>query len=117
MNHICTAIVLIALLAAPAQGSGQKEVDTRRLTLVEENHAEVTRGEQRYTIDSYIIPFQQPYYVLVRSASSQPIKKQEAASIAVEYIAPRGCTTPISRREDLDDANADETQWLIGIEC
>jgi len=41
----------------------------------------------------------------------------EAASIAVEYIAPRGCATPISRREDLDDANADETQRLIGIEC
>lgn len=117
MNQICSAVLLIAFLVAPAQAAGQKGVDTHRLRLVEENHAEVTRGEQRYTVDSYIMPFQQPYYVLVRSAAHQPIKKQEAASIAVEYIAPRGCTTPISRREDLDDANADETQWLIGIEC
>ncbi|QHB71531.1 hypothetical protein [Stenotrophomonas sp. 364] len=60
MNQICTAGLLIALLVAPAQAAGQKEVDTRRLTLVEENHAEVTREEQRYTVDSYIMPFQQP---------------------------------------------------------
>lgn len=117
MKNICTAVMFMSVLAAPAHAAGQKDIDTRRLTRVEENHADVTREGKRYTLDSYIVPFQQPYYVLVRSASNQPINKQEAASIAVEYIAPRGCTTPISRREDLDDANADETQWLIGIEC
>jgi|EndMetStandDraft_8_1072994.scaffolds.fasta_scaffold505507_1 hypothetical protein len=60
MNQICSAVLLIAFLVAPTQAAGQKEVDTHRLRLVEENHAEVTRGEQRYTVDSYIMPFQQP---------------------------------------------------------
>lgn len=60
MNQIFSALLLIALLVAPAQAAGQKGVDTRRLTLVEENHAEVTREEQRYTVHSYIMPFQQP---------------------------------------------------------
>ena len=97
--------------------SSSDEIDTSRLDLVDENHAEITREGQTYILDSYIVVFQRPYYILVRKSSNQPLTVDEASSIAAEYIKPRGCTTPLSRRVDLDKSNKDKTQWLIGIEC
>lgn len=72
---------------------------------------------QAYILDSYIAPFQRPYYVLVRKSSNKPLTVDEASSVAAPYIKSRGCTTPLSRRSDLDKTNANKTQWLIGIEC
>lgn len=82
-----------------------------------ENHAELNLNGQTYVLDSYIVPFQQPYYVLVRKGGNQALTKSEAESVASAYIQPRGCTAPVKRRGDLDRTNKSSTEWLIGIEC
>jgi hypothetical protein len=110
-------IASIAILTISACASSPSRIDTSWLSLVEENHAEITKGGEIYILDSYIVLFQRPYYILVRKSSNEPITENEALSTAVEYIKPRGCTTPISRRTDLDKSNTNKTQWLIGIEC
>lgn len=122
METTRTFIVALAMFAGAATlpitaHAATDDIDTGPLSLVEENHAEISRDGKHYVLDSYIALFQRPYHVLVRSASAEPLKKKEAASIAAEYIEPRGCTTPLSRRPDLDRSNKSRTQWLIGIEC
>lgn len=111
----CAAFIVIFTFCAYASNSSRN--NTSRLVLVSENHAEISKEGQTYILDTYIVLFQQPYYILVRKSSNQPITEDEALSIAVEYIKPRGCTAPPSRRADLDKSNIDKTQWLIGIEC
>ncbi|MDR2093606.1 MAG: hypothetical protein LBP58_09900 [Azoarcus sp.] len=117
MNICSKHIASIVILALSACASNPGEIDTSRLSLVDENHAEISKEGQTYILDSYIVLFQRPYYILVRKSSNQPLTVSEASSIAAEYIKPRGCTTPLSRRVDLDRSNPDKTQWLIGIEC
>ncbi len=92
-------------------------IDTRRLSVVEENHARIEHAGRRYVLDSYIVLFQRPYYVLVREDDGRAMTLEQAEAVAVAYIAPRGCTTPIERRRDLDRASDDRTEWLLGIEC
>ncbi len=110
LNSICA----LTLTACAANSSN---IDTSHLNLVKENHAEINANGNKYIIDSYIIPFQQPYYILIRNDKNTPITSDIAHSIAEQYIKPRGCTTTISRRIDLDKSNNDHTQWIIGIEC
>jgi len=110
-------LTISACASSPGRASSPSKIDTSQLNLVEENHAEITKEGETYILDSYIVLFQRPYYVLVRKSSNEPLTKDEASTIAVEYIEPRGCTTPISRRTDLDKSNIDKTEWLIGIEC
>lgn len=92
-------------------------VDTRQLALVDENHAALTIDGVDYVLDSYIVPFQRPYYVHVVRADDKPIKKSTAIEVAREYIKPRGCTDPLERRPKLDQKAPDKTEWLIGIAC
>ena len=113
--HITVAIASFFCCIGYASATG--DVDTRKLTLVEENHATLTIGNVAYTLDSYIIMFQQPYYVKVKRDDNKPIPLEEAVKVAKEYIQPRGCTEPLSRRTDLDKSNSDKSQWLIGILC
>lgn len=110
------AVFLVSLVAACAT-SGGGAIDTSRLSLVKENQAQITKNGTTYALDTYIVMFQRPYYVLVRQAPNKSMENGEAVAIATEYIKPRGCTTPISRRPDLDRSNSTKTQWLIGIEC
>jgi hypothetical protein len=117
MKNPLNLAMLALVLAFPACATAPANIDTRRLSHVEENHAEISHGGKTYILDSYIILFQRPYYVLVRESTHQPLTLIEAESIAIDYIKPRGCTTPISRRVDLDKFNLGKTQWLIGIEC
>lgn len=77
----------------------------------------IGKGGEDYVLDSYIVLFERPYYIHVRKVSGTSLAMDEAASIAAEYIGPRGCTTPISRMPDLDQVNAAQTQRLIGIAC
>lgn len=107
----------LLIFAASGSGSAAGRIDTSRLSLVEENHAELEIGGEVHVLDTYIVLFERPYYIHVRKASGAPLAEDEASSIAAEYIAPRGCTTPLSRRSDLDQSNPDKTQWVIGIEC
>ena len=97
--------------------SNTETLNTKNLTLVEENHAIISKNEKNYILDSYIIMFQQPYYITVKRDDNKPITLNEAAEVAIEYIKPRGCTTPLSRRQDLDKFTSDKSQWLIGVEC
>lgn len=100
-----------------AQPQSGVSIDTSHLSLVEENRAQITKNGATYDLDTYIISFQRPYYVLVRHNPNKSMELNEVHPIATEYIKTRGCTTPISRRTDLDRSNSTKTQWLIGIEC
>lgn len=110
-------VALATLLCSVGSVSAGDDVDTKRLTLVEENHAQLTIQNVPYTLDSYIIMFQQPYYVKVKRDDLKPIPFEVAVAVAKEYIQPRGCTEPISRATSLDKSNSDNSQWLIGILC
>lgn len=110
-------LILSVLVGWHCIGNAADGVDTKRLTLVEENHAKIKIESVAYTLDSYVIPFQQPYYVQVKRDDSKPMTLEEAERVAEQYILPRGCTDPLSRRRDLDKSNSDKTQWLIGILC
>jgi len=104
-------------LSAYCQVTLADDINTSRLTLVEENHAALTVDKVSYTLDSYIIMFQQPYYILIRRDDKQPLSLEEAVPVAEQYIRPRGCTQPLKRRADLDRSNSDKTQLLIGFAC
>ncbi len=92
-------------------------VDTNKLVLVEENRTNIEKGGVLYNLDSYIMPFQQPYYITVKRGDNKKLSLESAEKIAVKYIKPRGCTVPLVRRPDLDKSNANHTQWLIGVSC
>ncbi|MFV1922450.1 MAG: hypothetical protein ACMZ63_07595 [Methylotenera sp.] len=109
------AAITTILLSACATTTNK--IDTSRLTLVKENHAEISVNNVSYVLDSYIKPFQRPYYIAVTSTNKVGIEKGTAIEVASQYIKPRGCTTPISLRPDLNQMNADKTSWIIGIEC
>lgn len=114
----CRLVTVVATsLCCIGYAAATDNVDTRRLTLVEENHATMTIDKVGYILDSYIIMFQQPYYVKVMRDDGRPMQIEEAVKVAKEYIQPRGCTEPLSRRTDLDKFNSDKSQWLIGILC
>ena len=117
MNPLRGVVFSTLIFAVYGSVSAAGRIDTSRLNLVEENHAELEIAGEVHVLDTYIILFERPYYIHVRKLSGTPLSEGEAASIAAEYIAPRGCTTPLARRGDLDQSNADKTQWLIGIEC
>ena len=106
-----------AAASSTALASQTEAALTRGLTLVDENHHVTIIGPDRYVLDSYIIPFQQPYYILVRKQSGAPFIKHAAEVVAIDYIKPRGCTEPLKRRPDLDKQSADATHYLIGVTC
>ena len=117
MKYLKTALTVIAASSTLGCASSTNNLDTSHLVLVKENHATITKADISYTMDSYIVMFQQPYYITVKRNDNKPITLTEASEVAEEYIQPRGCTEPLSRRPDLDKSNGDKTQWLIGVEC
>lgn len=117
MKFLLFILAATATFSSIGHASNSDALITKNLILVEENHATVSKDNINYILDSYIVMFQQPYYITVKREDSKPITLNEAAEIAVEYIKPRGCTTPLSRRQDLDKFTSDKTQWLIGVEC
>ena len=116
LKRIMMVLIVSSLLGACATTTTSR-IDTSQLSIVKENHAEITIDKVDYILDSYIILFQRPYYITVSRSDNAAIEKDIAVAVASEYIKPRGCTTPLSRRPDLDQNNADKTQWLIGVEC
>jgi hypothetical protein len=85
--------------------------------LVEENRAEVTHDEVLYVLNTYIVMFEQPYYITVERADGELVDLSVAEQMALEYIEPRGCTEPLVRREDLDQKNEMQTKIVIGVAC
>ncbi|MBV7434585.1 hypothetical protein KRX19_06035 [Cardiobacteriaceae bacterium TAE3-ERU3] len=118
MKFILALGVALGLSACVAGGQSSNSINIGgNLDLIDENHAEINRDGVSYVLDSYIVPFQRPYYITVKRTDGAVLTLQEAESIAVEYIAPRGCTSPLERRADLDQHNQDQTEWMIGISC
>ena len=111
-----TALSLCCLsLLACSTNHSQAILLDRQLSKVDENHHEMIIDGNKIVLDSYIKLFQRPYYIVLKS--EKPLTQTQAEQVAVEYIQPRGCTSPIKRRPDLDKNNANQTQWLIGVEC
>ena len=90
---------------------------TQGLEKVDENYAAITVNKEVYVLDTYIIPFQQPYYILVRKQDGKRFSNNIADVLAVSYIKTRGCTETLVRREDFDKSSSDSTQHLIGVAC
>lgn len=107
------SIRILVIIAAFISTSAFAE----KLVLVEENHAKIDKDGVTYIFDSYIVMFQQPYYILVQREDKKPMSLEQVEPIAIEYILPRGCTEPLKRRSDLDRNNEDNTKLLIGVAC
>lgn len=90
---------------------------TYDLSLVEENHHQTKIADGTYVLDTFIVSFEQPYYVLVRRTDEKRISRNVAALIGETYIKPRGCTEPLVRRTDLDKQNATGSVHLVGFAC
>lgn len=82
-----------------------------------EYHAKVPHKDKTYLLDSYVVPFQQPFYLHVRTTDGTPIIKEMAVQIAIDYITPKGCTEPLVRRPELDRHTPDKTEWIVGVAC
>ena len=107
--------LMISFVLSTSSLIAQNEV--KRLTLVKENHAELSFVGVKYILDSYIVMFENPYYITIEREDKAPIKYQDAVDISIEYIKPRGCTAPLKRLPSLDRHNEDKTKWMIGISC
>ena len=97
--------------------STQSTALAKGLLKVDENHAVLSYNNVPYVLDSFIIPFAQPYYILIQRQDKQPFDKNTATKIAIDYIKPRGCTEPLQRRSELDKQNSKGSQYLIGVAC
>ena len=115
MKKILLLSVLFAFFGCTNSIKNQNIVLNNNLIKVDENHYETTINDNKIILDSYIVPFQIPYYIVLKS--DKPLSLSEAENIATGYIKPRGCTSPLKRRQDLDKVNSNKTEWLIGIEC
>ena len=113
MKKFIIFIIIVTLMSSSlnAQNGG------KRLTLVKENHAELSFKGVKYILDSYIVMFENPYYITIEREDKAPIEYQEAIDISIEYIKPRGCTSPLERLPNLDRHNKGKTKWMIGVSC
>ncbi len=89
----------------------------KKLTLVAENHLTLPFKGNTYMMDTYIVMFENPYYIRMLKQGRASITKEEAVEVSIYYIKPRGCTQPIIRLPELDKHNQDKTEWMIGISC
>lgn len=110
MKKIQAALAILMAAFALPSAAGE-------LSLVEENHALLEKNGVTYILDSYIVPFEVPFYILVRRQDSQVISVNEVEPVVIEYIKPRGCTAPPKRRADLDRKSSDSTALVLGVAC
>jgi hypothetical protein len=114
-GFIVLALLALPLLSSPA--NAKDNLLAKNWSKVDENHAELERSGKTYVLDSYIVLFEQPYYVHVRAKDGQALDAAGAETLAAEYIQPRGCTQPLERRKDLDRSNGDGTELVLGFQC
>lgn len=114
-------IFAVALVSTSLYAFGSRAADNKLIerswVKVDENHAELEHAGRSYALDTYIVMFQQPYYIHVRATDKQALVSDELVDMASEYIKPRGCTQPLERRSDLDRSNADSTELVLGFQC
>jgi hypothetical protein len=115
-NAVCFLFAALAVFHVGQAICGEP-ISTSNLTLVDENRAVLSKGEVAYQLDSYVVPFQQPYYVHVKRTDGKAMSKENAVGISLEYIRPRGCTEPPKRVEQLDRSNSDKSEWIVGVAC
>lgn len=89
----------------------------KKLTIIAKNHAIVIYNKIKYIMDTYVVMFENPYYVFIERADSKPITNKEAINISKDYIKDKGCTEPIKLMPNLNQHNRDNTMWIIGISC
>lgn len=111
-----TATTAIALKKTASLTAADSQL-TKGLMHIDDNHAVLTVAPDTYLLDSFVVPFAQPYYILVRKQDGKPFIKHAAEVVAIDYIKPRGCTEPLVRRPDLDKQSADASHYLIGVAC
>ena len=92
-------------------------IQNKKLTLIKENHAVLKFKNVEYILDSYIVMFENPYYISIERKDKGIINHKDAINISIDYIKPRGCTSPLKRLPNLDKNNKEKTKWLIGISC
>lgn len=109
-------IVVVMIIFLAFQNLNAKN-EEKRLTLVKENYAELSFDGIKYILNSYIVMMENPYYITIEREDKGKIEYQEAVNISIEYIKPRGCTSPLERIPSLDRYNTDKTKWMIGISC
>lgn len=119
---LCTAVLLLTGCQSVNTSNNSAATSitttlTKRLDKVDENHATIEANQEFYVLDTYIIPFQQPYYILVRRQDNKRFSKNIADVLAVDYIKTRGCNQTLVRRSDLDKSTSDGNQHLIGVAC
>ena len=120
--NLCTAILLLTGCQSVISSNHSTATSitptlTKGLDKVDENHAAIEANQEFYVLDTYIIPFQQPYYILVRRQDGKRFSKNIADVLAVDYIKTRGCNQTLVRRSDLDKSTSDGSQHLIGVAC
>ncbi|WP_227428905.1 hypothetical protein [Psychrobacter sp. I-STPA6b] len=116
-NQTSSKTSSVATHTTASADSTQSTALAKGLMKVDENHAVLRYDNVPYVLDSFIIPFAQPYYILIQRQDKQPFDKNTATKIAIDYIKPRGCTTPLQRRSELDKQNSNGSQYLIGVAC
>ena len=117
MKGFTTAMLVAAtLLSTPCLAARSTLID-RTWAPVSENHAELEHDGRHYVLDTYIVMFQQPYYIHVRAKDGKPLDAAALVGMASDYITPRGCTEPLQRRSDLDRSSGDGTDVVLGFQC
>lgn len=75
---------------------------------------------RRYDLRTYIVPFENPYYITVTPAGRSLAFENSvriASSTAAAYIKSRGCTGNISRLSSQDVYDGASKTWTIVISC
>ncbi len=74
----------------------------------------------RYDMRTYVVPFERPYYITVRSARRTLTFDQDsrsASAAAAAYISTRGCDGNLSRLSSQDKYDSANEVWTIVISC
>lgn len=95
----------------------KKQKKSKRFVRVDENYKVIEKNGVNYIFNTYIVMFEQPYYITVERKDGLKVDLNTVEKMAIEYIKPRGCTTPLERRKDLDRHNKDMTKLVIGVAC
>lgn len=111
-------VIFILILVLLASSGLNAQNGKKKITLVKENHSELSFKGVSYILDRYIIMFDNnPYYISVQREDKASIKHQEAIDISIYYTKQKGCTSKLKRLPNLDKYYKDKTKWMIGISC